>query len=371
MPTQNLLIIADSETDSNLYYVTKFLTYDPVVYCRVSGKSYLLLDDLDIDRGKKEARVDEVVSLSKIKKGIKKKKVGTTDVVDAFFKEMKAKEFLVPPDFPLKSADELRRLGYTINIKEEPYWPGREVKSPEAIEDIRSCQKAIESALNHVTVILRKSTIKDRKLLFSGEPLTSEFLRAEIASELLSRGCLAKPAIVAGGMQAVDPHNLGYGHLQADKFIIFDIFCRSLDTFYWGDMSRTFLVGKATGEMRRQYNVVLEAQKEALSLIKEGITGKEVHSRVCRIFEDNKYKTGLIGGRMQGFFHGTGHGVGLDLHERPRLFQGEGPLKEGNVVSVEPGLYYLTTGGVRLEDVVAITKEGINNLNTYPKSLEP
>jgi Xaa-Pro aminopeptidase len=271
----------------------------------------------------------------------------------------------------LKSADELRRLGYTINIKEEPYWPGREVKSPEAIEAIQSCQKAIESALNYVTAILRKTTIRDGKLFCSGEPLTSEFLRSEITLKLLSQGYLAKPAIVAGGLQAVDPHNIGYGDLQADELIIFDIFCRSLDTFYWGDMSRTFVIGKPTREMSQQYNVVLEAQKEALSMIKEGIKGEEVHSRVCKIFEDNNYKTGLTGGRMQGFFHGTGHGVGLDLHERPRLFKGEGPLKQGNVVSVEPGLYYLDIGGVRLEDVVAVTKEGINNLNTYPKSLEP
>lgn len=373
MPVQNLLIIADSETDSNMYYVTRFLSYDPIVYCRIDGKSYLLLGDMEIDRGKREARVDEVISLSKIKKTVKKKikKVETTDVVDVFFKEMKAKEFLVPVDFPLRHADELRRLGYTINIKEDPYWLAREVKSPEAIEAIHDCQKAIEAAINRVTAILKKATIRDGKLLFSGGSLTSEFLRSEIATELLSQGYLPKPAIVAGGIQAIDPHNLGYGQLQADQPIIFDIFCRSFDTFYWGDMSRTFVVGQPTKEIQHQYNAVLEAQREALSLIKEGVKGEEVHSRVCKSFEDNNYKTGLIDGRMQGFFHATGHGIGLDLHERPRLFEGEGTLKEGNVVSVEPGLYYVATGGVRIEDVVAVTKEGINNLNSYRNSLVP
>jgi Xaa-Pro aminopeptidase len=218
---------------------------------------------------------------------------------------------------------------------------------------------------------LKKAQIKNKKLFYNGEPLTSEFLRLEITLELLKQDYMAKFVTVAGGVQAIDPHNLGSGQLPADEFIVFDIFPRSLNTFYWGDMSRTFVVGEPTKEMDRQYNVVLEAQMEALAMIKEGVAGDEVHLRVCKIFENNNYKTGLIDGRMQGFFHATGHGVGLDLHERPRLMEGEGPLKEGNVVSVEPGLYYVATGGVRIEDLVAVTEKGVDNLNTYRKSWEP
>jgi Xaa-Pro aminopeptidase len=369
--SKNLLIIADSEKNSNMYYATRFLIYDPVVYCRIDGKNYLLLSDLDIDRGGKNAKVDEIVSWTNLKKELKQENINTTDVLNVFFKEMNAKEFIVPFDFPLEHADELRRLGYLINVKKEPFWPERETKSPQEIEHIRDCQKAIEHTLDHVTGIFKKTDIKEKKLFYNGQPLTSEFMRLEITLDLLKQGFLAKFVTVAGGIQAIDPHNLGYGQLPADEFIVFDIFPRSLDTFYWGDMSRTFVVGTPTKEMKRQYDTVLEAQMEALDMIKEGVAGEEVHSRVCKIFEGNNYKTGLIDGRMQGFFHATGHGVGLDLHERPRLAEGEGSLKEGNVVSVEPGLYYVATGGVRIEDLVAVTKEGIDNLNTYRKSWEP
>jgi Xaa-Pro aminopeptidase len=152
---------------------------------------------------------------------------------------------------------------------------------------------------------------------------------------------------------------------------VFDVFPRSARTGYYSDMSRTIVKGRASEAVRRQFAAVLEGQEMGIGMIRAGVNGREVHSAIQRRFEELGYRTGPRDGKMQGFFHGTGHGVGLDIHEAPRVGGVDDHLPEGSVVTVEPGLYYSGVGGVRIEDMVLVGARGCRNLTEFRKTLEP
>src|SRR5919109_705832 len=152
--------------------------------------------------------------------------------------------------------------------------------------------------------------------------------------------------------------------------IIFDIFPRSQKTGYFGDLSRTVVRGRASEKLKEIYATVQAGQQIGFDMIREGADGKEVHQKILALFDARGFPTGRIHGRMQGFFHGTGHGLGLDIHEPPRIAPVEAILRKGHVVTVEPGLYYLGVGGVRLEDVVVVNAKGNRNLTDCPQFLE-
>jgi Xaa-Pro aminopeptidase len=207
-----------------------------------------------------------------------------------------------------------------------------------------------------------------KKLRWSRQTLTSELLRAEIESAVLRAGGTPSGTIVAGGDQACDPHERGSGPLRANSLIIIDIFPRDAKTGYYGDMTRTFLKGRASEAQRSLWETVKDAQAFALRRIKAGVDGMTIHRGIEDLFAGRGYKTGVKNGRRVGFFHGTGHGLGLDIHEYPRLQKVV--LKARQVVTVEPGLYYPGLGGVRIEDVVVVTKTGHKMLSSFPKQLE-
>ena len=163
------------------------------------------------------------------------------------------------------------------------------------------------------------------------------------------------------------PHNTGKGIIYANKPIIIDIFPRSQKTGYFGDMTRTVLRGRPTEGLVKMYEAVLEGQKVGINMIKEGIKTSRVHQTITNLFKQRGFDTGKINGKPQGFIHSTGHGLGLEIHEPPRLGAGNEMLKAGNVVTVEPGLYYEKLGGIRLEDVVLVTKGGCKNLTKFKK----
>src|SRR2546423_5144955 len=207
-----------------------------------------------------------------------------------------------------------------------------------------------------------------KKLIWSGKTLTSEILRAEIDSAILRAGGLPTSTIVAGGDQACDPHDRGSGPLYANSLIILDVFPRDAKSGYFGDLTRTVLRGRASDAQRKLWDTVKKGQAMALRKIKAGIDGAVIHKEIQKFFTDEGYPTEMRKGRRVGFFHGTGHGLGLEIHEHPRLQKVT--LKDRQVLTVEPGLYYPGLGGVRLEDVVLVTKTGCKILSRFPKQLE-
>jgi Xaa-Pro aminopeptidase len=284
-----------------------------------------------------------------------------------FLRKRGIKSALVPPSFPLGYA---RALATDIDLAtpEGLYWPEREAKTDEELKLIGRALRITEAGLKRALEVLNASKPKGKKLIWSAKPLTSESLRAEIDSAMLRAGGTPTNTIVAGGDQACDPHERGFGPLYANSLIILDIFPRDAKTGYWGDMTRTVVRGKASDAQRKLWETVKEGQELALREIKHGVDGMKIHKAIQALFKERGYPTEVRKGVNVGFFHGTGHGLGLEIHEYPRLQKVV--LKDRQVLTVEPGLYYPGFGGVRHEDVVVVTRTGCKILSRFPKQLE-
>ncbi|PYO38110.1 MAG: aminopeptidase P family protein [Candidatus Rokuibacteriota bacterium] len=367
-PTASL-IIAASEADSNLYYACRFLAPDPFVYLEVDGRKILLMSDLEVDRARSQARVDEVLSLSQWEAKARQRYPSPrlTDTVSLLLEDYGVKAVEVPADFPLEPADRLRERGVTVTARPHPFFPARLIKSEEEVAAIEETQRHTEAAFEAAIQVLRESVIRGDQVMWKGRPLTSEELRKIVNVSLMEHDCIAQHTIIACGEQGVDPHNEGSGPIRPHQAIIFDIFPRSSQTRYFADMSRTVVKGKASDDLRRIYDAVLAAQRRGIELIRAGASGAAVHAEVVATLEARGFTTGVVDGRNQGFFHGTGHGVGLDIHEPPRVSRVDHELRAGHVVTVEPGLYYPGRGAVRIEDMVLVEEGGCRNLTRTPK----
>jgi Xaa-Pro aminopeptidase len=368
-----LLIIAASESDSNLYYATRFLAPDAFVYLRDREQSMLLMSDLEMDRAKAQAKVDTVLSYTTYEERVKARmsdRPRVAHVVRELLNERGIKAFDVPTSFPIEYGDMFRGMGFTVGVRPDPLFPGRVRKQPHEVEAISATQRAVEEAVAAAMQMLRDADVRNGMLYADGAVLTSERIKQLINVKLMERDCVAQHTIVACGVDACDPHNEGSGPLLANQPIIFDVFPRSSHSRYFADMSRTVVKGRASDGMKRLYEAVLEGQEWGAAQVKAGVDGQSIHQGICDRFKAKGYETGLKDGRMQGFFHGTGHGVGIDIHEAPRVSKVSHVLQPGEVVTIEPGLYYPAIGAARIEDMVLVTADGGVNLTRFPKTLE-
>src|SRR6266850_4901905 len=370
--TETRLIVAASDHDPDMLYATKFFVPDPFIFLQQNGKQTIVLSDLEIDRARKQAKADEIVSFSQIERevqGTKKKTPPFEKVMSHFLRKRGVRRAVVPANFPLAYAEELASKKIRVRPTNGLFWAEREAKSDDELQLMRHALAITEKGLARAIEVLRGSKPgRGKRLLWSGRTLTSEILRAEIDSAILRAGGLPANTIVAGGDQACDPHERGFGPLKRDSLIILDIFPRDAKSGYYGDMTRTVVRGRASEEQRRLWETVREGQALALKKMKPGVDGLTLHNEVKQLFTDRGYPTEVRDGRQVGFFHGTGHGLGLEIHEFPR-FQ-KTVFKPGQVLTVEPGLYYPGVGGVRIEDVVVVSKSGTRMLSRFEKRLE-
>ncbi len=366
------LIVAPSDTDADMLYATRIFIGDPFIFLQQKGKRILVLSDLEIDRAKKNAKADEFVMFNQLEREVQgkaKKAPPYEKVLAHFLTKRGVKRALVPANFPLGFANEIKRNGIALETSNGLFWPAREKKTAEEIRLLERALRMTEMGMKRGMEILKASKPgTGKKLKWSGKTLTSEILRAEIDSAILRAGGVPTNTIVAGGDQACDPHERGFGPLRADSLIILDIFPRDGKTGYWGDMTRTVVRGRASEQQRKLWEAVKAGQTLALKRIKAGVDGMSIHQAITELFERRGFPTEVRNGRRVGFFHGTGHGLGLEIHEYPRLQKVV--LKAGQCLTVEPGLYYPGIGGARIEDVVIVEKDGCRILSKFPKQLE-
>jgi Xaa-Pro aminopeptidase len=366
------LIVAPSDTDADMLYATRIFIGDPFIFLQQKGKRTLVLSDLEIDRAKKNAKADEFVMFNQLEREVQgkaKKAPSYEKVLAHFLTKRGVKRALVPANFPLGFANEIKRNGIALETSNGLFWPAREKKTAEEIRLLERALRMTETGMKRGMEILKASKPgAGKKLKWSGKTLTSETLRAEIDSAILRAGGVPTNTIVAGGDQACDPHERGFGPLRADSLIILDIFPRDGKTGYWGDMTRTVVRGRASEQRRKLWEAVKAGQALALKRIKAGVDGMSIHQAITELFERRGFPTEVRNGRRVGFFHGTGHGLGLEIHEYPRLQKVV--LKAGQCLTVEPGLYYPGIGGARIEDVVIVEKDGCRILSKFPKQLE-
>jgi Xaa-Pro aminopeptidase len=368
-----LLIVAASERDANLYYATRFLAPDTFIFMQTTTHKILLMSDLEIDRAKAQATVDVVLSYSAYEKKLKDQGITepkAADIIKAVLQEFGVTDLVVPTNFGVDLADALRERGLRLSTRKEPFYPERAIKSPDEVQQVAQTMRATEEALGQAIEVIRAADIHKGQLYYEGQPLTSEYIKKLINVKLMENDCVAQHTIVACGDDACDPHNEGSGPFRAHEAIVMDVFPKSSKTGYYADITRTVVKGTPSDALRRIYDVVLQGQELGLQMVKAGASGKAIHSAINDLFERAGYRTGVVNERMQGFFHGTGHGVGLEIHEPPRISRVDDTLQPGHVVTVEPGLYYPGIGGVRIEDTVLVTSDGCENLTTFPKYFE-
>ncbi|MGZ4892765.1 MAG: M24 family metallopeptidase [Halobacteriota archaeon] len=358
---------ASSSKDANLYYLTSFLAEDPFLFLRKNGQSILVTSGMEKARALKTSGVDRVVAREDFMKESFETAVdhATPNMIASVLREYEIKRLGVNADFPLSLADELRRTGYEIIPLSGSIEYSRSIKTNGELKHMARVQRSSEKALTAAITILAHSRISGDALRHKGQVLTSEQLKSAIGQSLINDACAPQNIIASSGKDSALPHLTGSGPIKADSSIVFDVFPQSTTSRYYADMSRTVLRGAAPPELLDMYSAVKEAQSIALKMLRPGISGAEVHLAVVDYFEENGFRTDIDHGR--GFIHSTGHGLGLEVHELPFLNKRGGLLEKGNVVTVEPGLYYPNVGGVRLEDVAVITHNGNKNITQFPK----
>lgn len=367
------LIIASSESDSNMFYATRFFAPDPFIFLKIPPKKFTVMNDLELDRAKSQIKTCTVVSFSELAEKYGKNGGGFSSLPDAaavLLKKHRIHTIEVPVNFPVQYADALRKKGFQIIPRPNPFFKQRAVKKKGEISEITQTLRATEEALSRAICVIKNSEIRGNLLYRQGSLLTAEMIKKIIHVALIEKNCLPAHTIVAPGAQSSEPHNEGSGPLLANSPIVIDVFPRSMVSHYYADITRTVIRGKASLRLKKMYGAVRNAQEIAFRLIRDGVDGKKIHVAITRYFEKQGFKTGIKKGRLQGFIHSTGHGLGLDVHESTRISSRSEILKTGNVVTIEPGLYYPDIGGVRLEDLVVVTRNGCRNLTKLEKHLE-
>ena len=362
-----------------MLYFSRFRASDPYLAFTVGKKKIGLAVPMEFSRMEKESAFDEVLLLPEIRDGAARrfklpKGVVPDDsqVVSHLAKLYGISEFRVGSRFPAGLAFKLKDAGLNITVAANgDLLPQRECKTAAEVEALRKGNRASAAGFQAVAKTLAESKIRGGLVVHGGATLTSERLRQIISQATLAAGAVALDTIAASGDQACDCHNAGYGPIRAGELIVVDIFPRRVDDGYWGDMTRTFLKGKASDAQRRLVRTVKRGHELGISLIKPGVTGGKVQEAVEVFFAREGYKTIKNSREPEGFFHALGHGVGLEVHEGPAVRPGaKQKLKKGMVVTVEPGLYYRGLGGCRIEDVVHLVTGGNEKISSAPYKWE-
>jgi len=280
----------------------------------------------------------------------------------------------VPDAFPLAVAERLREAGIDVVADQKVFDDRRRVKSTAELAGIRRAQRAAEAGMRACVEVLSRAERSNGHLVVDGEPLTVELVKLHVETSFVRHGSAADEFIVARGEQAAVGHDMGSGPIAPGESIVVDLWPRDRESACFADMTRTFVVGEAPAELREYHRLTREALDLAIAMLRPGVAGADVYGAVCDHFEAAGHPTGRSkpeGAVLQdGFFHGLGHGVGLDVHERPALGRFTDDLIVGDVVTIEPGLYRKGYGGVRLEDLLLITDDGCENLTDFPYEME-
>jgi Xaa-Pro aminopeptidase len=372
-----VLLFGETYHHPNIFYRSGFLAPDPVVLVDRGGDDTTLWTSrLEEGRARKEARVGQVrcseeLGLSEMLKQAGSEQDAWSLLLQAVCREHQLEAVDVEADFPALYADLLRQADIDITPRSDLYRRERRIKTPQELAWIEQTENAGMDALQRAIDVIAAADIRDGLLHRDGRPLTGDDLVLTVESRLLELGCTTSDSICTGGPDSADPHRRTSDVIRAGLPIVLDIFPFHKTTRYWGDMTRTVVRGTPPPEVERMWDAVREAQQLGLDMIKPGVNGRDVHYAICDVFAKHGYGSLPKPYRdIQSdarFIHGTGHGLGLEIHEFPRVGDVDVILEVGDVVTVEPGLYDPRLGGIRIEDLVVVTEDGHRNLTPLPK----
>jgi Xaa-Pro aminopeptidase len=365
-------------TNRSLYRAIRFLVGDPVAVADIGGSRTLILRDIEMERARRHARADRVACPADFapRGGLSgDRETATAQALVECLAQARVTEAVADRSLPLIYAEHLRHAGIAVRLDPDMGVSERRAKDEQEVAWLGEAQAATESAMRQACeLVARAVAAADGTLEVDGEPLTSERVRQVIDLALLRLGYESPKAIVAGGPLGADCHDYGTGPLRTGQPVIVDIFPRNRSTLFNGDCTRTVVHGAVPPEVARMHTAVGDAKRAAIAAIRPGATGDAVHRATLAAIEGHGFASGQppadAPATWCGMTHGTGHGIGLDVHEPPLLdFKGP-PLVRGDALTVEPGLYARAWGGVRIEDLVVVTASGCVNLNTLPEGLD-
>jgi Xaa-Pro aminopeptidase len=376
----DLLIHGDTVRSPELRHEVPVPIPDAFLYAEKGDRRVVILHSLEIPRVREEAPQLEIVPLEQLgtdelfAQGKQAWEI-ELEVAARACRELGIEHATVPPSFPVAHADHLRANGIEIAVDRDLFSNRRRSKNETELQGIRRAQRACEAALDAARVLLRAAQPNGAGLEVEGEPLTCERIKRVIEDVFADHDVEGSDMIVAHGPQTAVGHNSGSGQIAPNEPIVFDLFPRDKATGCYSDMTRTYVVGEPSDELKEWYTLVKQALDSSTAEVKPGVNGNTLFREVCEHFQQAGYKTQLNkepGEVLEdGFFHSLGHGVGLEVHELPYMGRTGQDLVPGDVITIEPGLYRSGYGGLRLEDIVVVTDDGHEVITDYPYDLKP
>jgi Xaa-Pro aminopeptidase len=364
-----LLIYGSPELSADLFHAVPTGIIDPFLYVETDGRRAATVTVLDADKvapmgieivDPYDLGADELLS-----RGISRHEV-EIELARRACERLGVRRALVPSEFPVGVADHLRGAGIEVVVDPEAFVDKRRVKTESELEGIRRAQRAADEAMGVAARLIRE--------LRSG--LTSEEVRAEMQAVCDAHGCdLADDVIVSHGPQSAVGHEPGHGPIGEGEVVIVDIWPRDRASRCWADMTRTFMAGgmAAPDELAEFWRLTRESLDRSFAEVRAGADCRQIFGISCEPFENAGYptqRTKPAGAKLdEGYYHSLGHGVGLEVHERPNLGRTPDTLVAGDVVTLEPGCYSKALGGVRLEDLVLVLEDGAELLTDFPYDL--
>jgi Xaa-Pro aminopeptidase len=376
----DVLIYGDTVRSPELRHEVPVAIGDGFLYAEKGDRRTVIIHSLEIPRVREEAPQLEVVPIEQLGSDelYAEGKQGWEIELELALRacrELGIEQATVPATFPIGHADHLRANGIEVVIDRDLFNDRRRSKNETELRGIRNAQRACEAALDASRELLRRAEPNGGGLEVDGEPLTCERIKRLIEDVFADHVVEGGDMIVSHGPQTAVGHDMGSGQIAPNEPIVFDLFPKDKATGCYADMTRTYVVGEPSDELKEWYRLVKEALDTSTAQVKPGVNGRRLYEEVCDIFHGAGYKTQLnkepgevLG---DGFFHSLGHGVGLEVHELPSMSRTGHDLVPGDVITIEPGLYRSGYGGLRLEDLVLVTTDGYEVITDYPYDLTP
>ncbi len=371
-----LVLIPSGHGDADFTYATG-MPLEIALYVRFkAGDDLLVVSPLEIDRAKEQSSVARKLTMAEAGFVEKGEFASWAHLAAKLLRDRGIDQARVSPRLPAGYFEELRATGIDLEIDDKLFVEERRHKTADEAQKIRAAQEAAEAAVKEIAGHMSRAEIRDGLLWNDGRPLTSEWLYSRASVLLAEMGFACPDMIIAGSPENAMPHFGGEGQLRADAPVIIDIFPSGRATHYYGDLTRTLVAGQISDEVRRMHAASLQALDAGIETIRAGVAANEVHHTVCQVLVDRGYGTTTKGYEgpdgVAKMNHSTGHGVGLEVHEEPGVRTANPkPLEAGDVITVEPGLYLMGFGGVRVEDTGMVTANGFENFTTLTRSLDP
>jgi Xaa-Pro aminopeptidase len=375
----SVLIIGDTMRNPEMRHEVPIGIPDPFLYVEVDGRRIVAISSMEAIRVEGlgtglEVHTFEEYGADELRRTQPDRHSFARELIVRAVQGLGIEKASVPGKFPVLHGDAIRKAGVELVVDQKHFDDRRRRKSGHELEGIRRAQKAAEAGVATAREHLGRADRSNGMLKLDGKPLTCELLKEHVQATFLAHGAIAEEMILSHGAQTAVGHDMGSGQIAADDVVMLDLFPVDLESGCFADLTRTVAFGEIPEDLKNWHALCREALDLVSVEVRPGAHGSDLHRLVSEFFSGRGYPTTLTkpDGEVltDGFYHGLGHGVGLEVHEAPSLGIIGEELVAGDVITLEPGLYRRGFGGVRVEDLLLVTDEGYERLTDCPYELE-